>query len=511
MVINVNSDTKLNIALGNQGENAVTTIEFDTSEWLREYGSGELVVVALRSGDYRPYPVELSGNTWIVSDSDTAKKGTGKVQVSWNVDGKIKKSVIHTTTVLPSIDADIAPPPDPYDTWVDKLNAMEEAGQTALQSEGVATAKAEEASQSAEEAYNYARTAYTQASNAQTYASNAGTYASVASTKASQASASADSAAASSETSTNAAAESVSAKNTAVAAKNDAETAANTATTKASEASTSATNAATSASNASTSETNAATSASNASSSAASANTSATDANTDALKAEGYSVGKQNGVAVESGEYFENNAKYYAEQARESAANAIAALQSEPYDLMSIYLQYLKTYADGSVSIGGREFIVNKNKIIVAGTGTSSTYVEINLTGSTLNARSGTMSNFELYDTDFVKADNFVLLTETKKLIISAVGTVHTNSETIRNQFCIVTRTYEGDDPTGANIVRTGILWFSGAIHNAENLSNLIDGCTDFAIYYINKHAAYAEGEVIWRMDYIPVLDAPTT
>ncbi len=53
---------------------------------------------------------------------------------------------------------------------------------------------------------------------------------------------------------------------------------------------------------------------------------SASEAASDALKSEGYAVGKQDGTAVSSGEYFENNAKYYKEQAQSSAQ---AASQSE--------------------------------------------------------------------------------------------------------------------------------------------------------------------------------------
>lgn len=47
---------------------------------------------------------------------------------------------------------------------------------------------------------------------------------------------------------------------------------------------------------------------------------------TNALKAEGYAVGKQNGVEVEaSSPYYENNAKYYSNQAGTSASNAAAS------------------------------------------------------------------------------------------------------------------------------------------------------------------------------------------
>lgn len=46
------------------------------------------------------------------------------------------------------------------------------------------------------------------------------------------------------------------------------------------------------------------------------------DAEANGLKAEGYAIGKQNGVAVESGEYYQNNAKYYSEQAQSAKEDA---------------------------------------------------------------------------------------------------------------------------------------------------------------------------------------------
>lgn len=56
---------------------------------------------------------------------------------------------------------------------------------------------------------------------------------------------------------------------------------------------------------------------------ATAADTSASNANTDALKAEGYAIGKQNGTAVTSGSpYYHNNAEYYSGEASSSATNA---------------------------------------------------------------------------------------------------------------------------------------------------------------------------------------------
>lgn len=155
-------------------------------------------------------------------------------------------------------------------------------------------------------------------------------------TVAEQAAASASAAAGSADT---ASTKATAAANSATAASNSATTAttkageaatsatnaansANTANTKAGEAASSATAASGSASTASTKAGEASASATAASGSATAASGSATSANTNALKAEGYAVGQQNGTDVASGSpYYENNAKYYSEEAAASAAS----------------------------------------------------------------------------------------------------------------------------------------------------------------------------------------------
>lgn len=76
----------------------------------------------------------------------------------------------------------------------------------------------------------------------------------------------------------------------------------------------------------------AAQSATTATTKAGEASGSASSANTNALKSEGYAVGTQNGTDVGSGSpYFENNAKYYAEQADDSADRAESYSVNVPY------------------------------------------------------------------------------------------------------------------------------------------------------------------------------------
>lgn len=73
-------------------------------------------------------------------------------------------------------------------------------------------------------------------------------------------------------------------------------------------------------------------SATTASTKASEASNSASNANTNALKSEGYAVGKQNGTSVSSSSpYYHNNAEYYAQQADASADRAAAYSVNVPY------------------------------------------------------------------------------------------------------------------------------------------------------------------------------------
>lgn len=110
------------------------------------------------------------------------------------------------------------------------------------------------------------------------------------------------------------------ARDRAIASATNAGTSETNASASATQAETYADNASTSASNASTSESNASTYATNASNSATSASQSATSASDSAQDSEAWAVGQRGGVDVPStDETYENNAKYYAEQAEESA------------------------------------------------------------------------------------------------------------------------------------------------------------------------------------------------
>lgn len=124
--ITLGDATQLNLPLGRQMENDVTEVAFDFSDWKTTYGSGTLSLSVQRAGDEMPYPVTMTTSgttaTWEISDTDTARKGTGKVQLTYTVGTAVKKSVIYKFTVYESLGAN-GEYPAPGETWVDEMEA----------------------------------------------------------------------------------------------------------------------------------------------------------------------------------------------------------------------------------------------------------------------------------------------------------------------------------------------------------------------------------------------------
>lgn len=118
--VNLGEDQKINLILGQQGENAVTSVVFDFSAWSTAFGSGTLSLSVQRPGDALPYAVVMtvSGTdaTWEITDLDTAYKGTGEIQLKYTVGTKVKKSVVHKFTVYRSL-GENGEYPSPGQTW----------------------------------------------------------------------------------------------------------------------------------------------------------------------------------------------------------------------------------------------------------------------------------------------------------------------------------------------------------------------------------------------------------
>lgn len=117
-------DTRLNLILGQQLENAVTSVVFDFSAWQTTYGSGTLALSVQRPGDEMPYAVTLTTSgtnaTWSVTNLDTAYKGVGHIQLTYTVGSAIKKSVVYKFTVYESLGAN-GEYPSPGQTWQEEM------------------------------------------------------------------------------------------------------------------------------------------------------------------------------------------------------------------------------------------------------------------------------------------------------------------------------------------------------------------------------------------------------
>ena len=177
--ININVTNASAFTIGRRGENEVTSIIFDYSAWLAEFGPGTVTLLVKRNTDLDPYPVVLSpgeDNTaiWLVTSTDTAYIGNGQAEFSYLVGSQIKKSIVYRITVLPDIIGTPSPePPDPYETWIDTLlNLAGETQQNAEAAAGSATA-AETAQGKAEDAQEAAETAQGKAEDAQEAAETA--------------------------------------------------------------------------------------------------------------------------------------------------------------------------------------------------------------------------------------------------------------------------------------------------------------------------------------------------
>lgn len=127
------------IPLGRQGENQVQTVIWQgiVKQYADLYGEGAFQLMAQRCGDAAPYPVALTRDggslVWTVSDSDTAKSGVGRCELTYLVGGAVAKSKTWQTQVLASFTADgSAEPPEPAQSWVQEvLEAATAAGKSA--------------------------------------------------------------------------------------------------------------------------------------------------------------------------------------------------------------------------------------------------------------------------------------------------------------------------------------------------------------------------------------------
>lgn len=321
MQITIKADQPQAILIGHEGEYAVDSVLFDVSVWEAEYGAGVLSLVYERpAGDPQRYPVVLVDNAWTIGTADTAYDGRGSAQLIYEPANGRKKSCIFDVYIAKSFDS--TPAPDPYETWMDALQAMAaltQANAQAAEASAEAAATSEtNAAGSATSAGNSASSAQTSATQAAGSASSAAGSATAAAAAETGASGSATAAAGSANAAYTSAQDSeawaVGQRNGVDVASSD-ETYNNNAKYYAGLSEDSALNAAQSATNANTAKTDAQTARTD-------AQTARDNAQTYSRDSEAWANGTRNGSAIPSTDVaYEKNSKYWAEQAEATVTN----------------------------------------------------------------------------------------------------------------------------------------------------------------------------------------------
>lgn len=214
--INVSDASLKTIPIGRQGENEVNQITFDFKDWYELIGDGTLQLLLIRPTESTPYPITLieedTNAVWNVSSTDTAIKGSGKAQLLYIINEKIKKSKVYNIEVFESLEEDTEQP-DQYESWLadllqaasdvqSKVSIAEQASEDALLYKNSAQRSAESAEASAEEARQSVESVQGVESTIRTYVESAETSATNASTSESNARASESNARTYAETST---------------------------------------------------------------------------------------------------------------------------------------------------------------------------------------------------------------------------------------------------------------------------------------------------------------------
>ena len=121
-----NATTPLEI--GKRGEKNVTIVRFDYSNWIQQFGDGVISLFVKRNRDESAYPVIVQTSdgiaSWVVSETDTEVPGVGTIEYVYTIDDQIVKSIVLYTCVIPDIGQPIVDAPDPYETWLDTLQAI---------------------------------------------------------------------------------------------------------------------------------------------------------------------------------------------------------------------------------------------------------------------------------------------------------------------------------------------------------------------------------------------------
>ena len=461
------------VCIGYKGENVHTEIRFDAAEVFAEYPDATTKMV-VRNPKGILYPVELTRDegdlVWLVTRSDLAAAGSGRYQISFLDGEEVFKTCIGTIIIQNSLDGEEGDVPDPIETWIEKADAiLDEAQEDIERAEGLIDATLE----SAEKAEGYAvgqkdgedvdpESPYHQ-NNAKYYSEQAGS-AKTAAVQAKEAAASAAEEANQSKTAAEkSAGDAAGAKDAAAdaqgkaeAAQGKAETAQEKAETAQSKAETAQEKAETAQSKAEAAQRSAGQAAEAAEGAAGDASQSASAAGSSELKAEGYAVGKQDGTDVESGSpYYQNNAKYYKEQAALSEGKA-----KEYRDSAHEIAQNIETAGTEQVQAINRAGTTQTQAVNQAGT---TKVQEVNQAGtaqvqSVNQAGANQVSAVNTKGQEVLDSipDDYSDLTQEVSDLNRAINNGYTNANVIANGSC----SSSGLTTGATNRIRTGLIPF---------------------------------------------------
>ena len=270
----------LAVNIGRLGENEHIRVLFPITDFLCMYPAAHFTLLNQLPGEAMAYPVGRTETDdqylyWTITNTDLTKAGDGQCELIVLQGDVVAKSVIYKTHVDKALNGSGAAP-EPWEDWMERFAGIAADAETSASNSAGSASAAESAQGAAERAQAAAEIAQGASERAQ----------------------------AASETAKR---EAESAQSGAAAAQCAAEAAQR---------------------HAESAETAAAASAGDALASERAAAASKSSAGASALISEGYAVGKQDGAPVASGEYYHNNAKYFAELAMELAGQASAASEA---------------------------------------------------------------------------------------------------------------------------------------------------------------------------------------
>ena len=132
------------LPLGVQGENGVTEVRIDFTEWALAFDDGLLSVRVDRADGAPTYAPVLSVEgtvaIWTVTNVDTGASGTGRVQFVYQANDVQERSCIFNTYVAPSL-GEPGEAPDPYADLIERMAELAtQASQSAADAEAASEA-----------------------------------------------------------------------------------------------------------------------------------------------------------------------------------------------------------------------------------------------------------------------------------------------------------------------------------------------------------------------------------